>query len=250
MLKPSEILFIQSGGLAGTPPETINGHKVNWDMAKPKWMERGHDDMEKRAKEQAALRRGGPMRFWMKPHTTTQVVFVDDEPARINEHGLRIGGKWGHFETCIGEENGCDLCLAGDTPYYIAFWTIIDRTRFTDRSGKERGDEVRLFGAKSTVMVKLTRRSEKRRAAQKAKGLKETGIAGLVFDISRGDAKTPGTGDDFELAGKASASLLVDKDGKPITAYDYEEVLAPNDERRAQYARIITGSGKGAGVSY
>jgi len=233
-LSKAELLFIQSNGLAGTPPSNSN---PVWNFARPSWVRgTGHATVEKDAKAAAALRRKGPRRFWMKPNTETQLIFVDDEAFRINEHGLRINGKWGHFETCIGLDNGCDLCAAGDEPYYVCFWTVIDRSEFTDKSGKQRKDEVRLFAAKQKVMVKLSRRSTKLKEAGY-----EGGLAGIVIDVARGDENSAGTGDDFDIVGQADESLLVDSEGKPIKAFNYEEILEPNPERRKQYAATVSG---------
>jgi hypothetical protein len=200
---------------------------------------KGTKTMAHTIKEAEALSNRGPRRFWLKPHTDTVIVFVDDDAPQIMEHQVRANGRWDNFATCPGPE--CPVCAAGDTPYLVAFWTIIDRTQYVGKDDKTYKDQVRLFAAKQKVMEKLRRRSEELIAGGYAKGLQ-----GIVVQVFRGDDKTPGSGDDFTIKAQAAPELLIGPDGKLIKPFDYEAILAPNEARLAQFARIVSaGGGKG-----
>jgi hypothetical protein len=51
--------------------------------------------------------RKAPQRFWMKKGESKEIVFIDDIPASINEHSLKVDGKWRNY-TCLGAM--CPLC--------------------------------------------------------------------------------------------------------------------------------------------
>lgn len=177
----------------------------------------------------------GPRRFWLKPDTSTDIIFLDDNPLRFYEHSVCINGKWaGNTATCT-QESDCPLCAIGDKPAYVGVWSVVDRSQWKDKKGIEHKDELRLFVAKSKVMTKLSRRSEKFRAKQRAKGVPETGLTGIIFEVTRGDGKSASTGDDFETKAKAKQELL-DKYELP----DYMAILKPNVRRLEQLARGVS----------
>jgi hypothetical protein len=213
----------------GTPTKT----KAGWAAGK------GYTGLQKDIEDNT--REFGPRRFWLKPETSTRIIFLDDDPLRFFEHQVCLPDKtgkmsWMNWATCPGEET-CPLCKIGDRPTYVGVWAIVDRTQYKDRKGQVHKDELRLFVAKPKVMGKLSRRSETLRTT---KGRKE-GLAGLVFDVARGDEKTASTGDDFELVGKAKAEALVDAKGVPLKVPDYMELFKPNLRLLARYARQLLG---------
>jgi len=198
---------------------------------------RGQESLESDAKDNSSSADFGPQRFWMKPETSTQIVFCDDDPLRFYEHQIAIfnpkTGKmdfrnWG---TCPGAET-CPMCKEGDEPAFVAAWSVLDRTEFTYKHGEKAGqtskDNLRLFVAKPKVMTKLARRSKK----AKAKG-HTTGLTGLVFEVARGDGKSPNTGDDFELMGDGTKLLA------GVKLPDYEAIFAPNMKRLQRFAAIL-----------
>ena len=176
----------------------------------------------------------GPRRFWLAPNKSTQVIFLDDNPIRYNEHNVCIDGSWQHWATCPGEDV-CPLCAVGDSPRYVGVWSVIDRSAWKDKKGKEHKDELRLFVATGKVMTKLARRSE----AVKGKGKKD-GLVGLAYTVGRGGDLSPNTGDDFELVGKAKPEMLAAFAGK---IPDYAEVLKPNTIKLNRYARKLANAG-------
>ena len=208
-----------------------------------KWVEgRGYGGMEERAASEAPLFYQGPQRFWMPPNTGTQIIFTDDDPLRYYEHGMQVGKSYRHWATCTGDKNTCPLCLIGHDPYYVAAWTVLDRTEWKDKKGVARKDEKRLYVCKQKVMVKLAWRSEKLRSYVDEKTgapVYPGGLRGMVFEVRRGDGKSPNTGDDFDLIGQADDSLLVGADGKKIEPFDYMTVLAPDMNLLNKYADLL-----------
>lgn len=219
----------------------------------PDWVAgKGQKNLEEDAAKNAKAT-FGPDRFWLKPESSTQIVFVDDEPIRFYEHQVPIYNPklrrldYRNWTTCPGE--GCEVCAAGDETDYVAAWTIVDRTEYTIKNGPNAGkkvkDKVKLLVAKSTVMTKLARRSERARK----KG--HPGLKGLCFEVTRTTDKSPNTGDDFELIGKATKVI------EGVEPFDYYDIFAPNQRQRERFASVLrdragyaeskSGSGGGSG---
>lgn len=199
---------------------------------------RGYAGVDDRIAENTAT--FGPRRFWLKPHSSQQVIFLDDDPIQFKEHQVCIDGSWQHWATCP-DDGTCPLCDIGDKPRFVGVWTVIDRAEYKDKKGQVHKDEVRLFVATPKVIAKLQRRSDK---LKNDKG-KADGLVGLVFDVTRGDEKSPSTGDDFELVGKAKPELMA---GKEVPSY--EDLFKPDERKLHRYAKRLTGGSSRGGSSY
>src|SRR5690606_12262234 len=97
------------------------------------------------------------IRFWMPKESEKIVVFITDgdKAPVVYEHNFQLGGSWKNWLSCL-EPLGipCPLCQWANANngqfarYKGAFFTIIDTSKFKDRSGKERVNERRLLVAK------------------------------------------------------------------------------------------------------
>ena len=184
------------------------------------------DEVEKRIEERKAAQGDfKPWRFWLKPKETASIIFLEDEPPVLEEHNLKVDGKWGNHFTCLkvtGED--CPLCEAGDRPSTVGFFTIIDRRSFETSKGEKRKDTIKVFAAKFKVLKQLKKFSEK-----------YGGLTGLEFEVERSDEKAPSTGDLLIREDKHETKALLrilneagtkkDKEGNVVKLTDLEDVL-------------------------
>jgi hypothetical protein len=109
----------------------------------------------------------------------------------IKEHNLNINGNYKNWYACTdhGGEGSepCPICEGGDKPYVAGLFTIIDHSKYVDKNGKKRGNEVRLFVAKREALNIL-----QKRATQKG------GLAGITFEVSRSGSQSPNVGNMFD----------------------------------------------------
>ena len=159
-------------------------------MATQNWFESGYTGAD-REQEKRDLG-GGPKRWWMAAATTKQVVFIDDEPICFDEHSWKVeGSKFPSSATCISKicQDGCPACNSKPVgkPDYMGHLTIVDCTGYTTRDGKEVKFELVEFCPKLKAMNKLNLK-------KKNKG----SLIGQLYSITRADADSPNTGDDFD----------------------------------------------------
>jgi len=156
-------------------------------MAKS-WYETGYEGAEK---EQERRAMGYPPdRFWLKPGTSKEIVFVGDDPFCINEHSWRDSeGNW-HQATCTAKinDNGCGGCgqPGVSRPDYTGHYTIVDITGYTTQKGENKNRLI-LLPAKTKVINKFKFKKENRGS-----------LLGQLWNITRADENAPNTGDDLD----------------------------------------------------
>jgi len=161
----------------------------------------------------------GPRRFWIPPEKTARVLFLEDEPTGIWEHGFQIRGKWGNFEPCHTKNkisDRCPPCDSGDKmfPRFSGLFSMINMTPwFTKKDNREINFQREVFAAnigskdKPGILKKIER-------LKQAEGR----LRGCVFEVYRSGAKTESCGDEFKLVEK----IDVDK----IESYGREKLAA------------------------
>lgn len=153
------------------------------------WYETGYEGAEK---EQERRSMGYPPdRFWLKPGSQKEIVFISDDPFCINEHSWRNSeGDWFHG-TCTAKinDNGCGGC--GQTgvsrPDYTGHYTIVDITGYTTQKGVENKNRLILLPAKTKVINKFKFKKENRGS-----------LLGQLWTITRADENAANTGDDLD----------------------------------------------------
>jgi len=199
------------------------------------------DTIEKNIEERKA-QSGKLWRFRMKAGETKKVIFLDDNPPIIEEHQLKLDGKWGNFYTCLKNlGQTCPLCEAGDRPATTGFYTVIDRTEYTvqrgDNAGQKRADQLRVMAVKFKGLKQFKKFSAKYK-----------GLAGCEFEADRTSDKAASVGDMFVLEEKHDEDALLDiinaQRQQPIehlsaVLVNWEEYLAPRSA--ADLAKLVGG---------
>jgi hypothetical protein len=174
----------------------------------------------------------GRSRFWMPKGDTRRVIFLTegDEAPVLWEHQYKANGNWQNWITCLKplgiECPFCDWSEASDNNefrrYKAAFFTIIDTSEYTDRSGTVHKNTKRLMCCKSGTAEKIKRKWMR---------LQEDGkpLRGAMFEIYRtnGD-KSPSVGEDFEYIKHVDLDVLEDS-----VEFDYAEMLKPDVDAAA-----------------
>lgn len=169
----------------------------------PSWYTQGYSGIKN--EEDRIADKYGPDRFWMKAGNKTQIVFVDDVPACIHEHGAKINDSWKNWFTCQRDVNPDDVVccelLGADTRSYVGYFTIVDCTQWKDKKGNIHEFEIKLFPAKLKTLKLLQGKKEDR----------EDRLAGRVYKVQRTDDSSPGVGNDFEFDRDADIEKLLTK---------------------------------------
>ena len=179
--------------------------------------QRGYDAFAKKEEEYEERQRSFVNRFWLPPEKSAKIVFLDDDPVFLDEHQVKINGRWNNFFTCLRQlGQNCPLCdELNNRPATTGFYTIIDTTEWTDSRGNKHVNEKKLFAPKFKTLQMLKRLSKKR-----------GGLQGCVFDVYRTSADAYNVGDVFDYEGKLDEEQLK-KLNKDITPFDYAEILKP-----------------------
>lgn len=184
-------------------------------MGEP-WYKKGKDGLDDDI-ENSQKRDFGIKRFWVPKGASKTIVFLDDEAFRFWEHNISIDGSWRNFFVCLKKnmQEDCPLCNTDNNPYFVGFYTVIDKTGYRDKSGKEHKNEKVLFPAKPQILEKLKKKSDQKK-----------GLVGCVFEVTRGSGpKSSNVGDDFDFVEKSE--LSTDFPDMDITPYKYEEIFKP-----------------------
>lgn len=196
------------------------------------------DEIEKRFEENKAGRKNSAWRFFMKEGETKRLIFLTDDPPIIDEHQLKLDGKWGNHYTCLknlGET--CPLCEAGDRPSTVGFYAIIDRTEFTKKDNTKGRDVVRVLAAKFSSLKLFKKYSQKYK-----------GLVGIEFEVDRTGDKSPNIGNMYTKEATHTVAdiekILGGKSADEVIP-NWEEYLAPKDADALE--AIITTKSKGAG---
>lgn len=162
-------------------------------------------------------------RFWMPEDAETQITFLDGDLNEAGvlseicyeEHQNPSGQDWRTFYPCTAETEACPLCAAGSKKSFITVFSVIDHTEWTDKKGVVHKDEVKFYAVKLTAL-KLLRKL----------AVKNGGLVGCKFDVSRTGAMSPSTGSHLDLVEKYDSLAAVAKaygvEAKPL---NYEEVI-------------------------
>ena len=185
---------------------------------KSSWYEIGFGGLPK-AEAEATKR--GIWSFFVPRGESKEVIFLDKDPFCFYEHSIKIGESYGNNFVCLqGISPRCPFCEKDPrSRHYVGYWTVLDLTGFTGKDGKKYRNMRLLFQAKPQVLKKLKLKIENRLGGD---------ISRAKFLISRSDdPKAPRVGDDFEFIEKVPEEKLVDKDGKPLKAFDYKTIFVP-----------------------
>lgn len=194
----------------------------------------GYEYYDKKEKEVEERRKSNVFRFWLPPEAETRIIFLDDNPAVIDEHQVKINGDWRNWISCLSMvDEPCPVCEGGDNPSLVAYYTIVDMTEWTDKKGNIHKNEIKLFGAKMETMKKL------KRASNKLREMGKPGLSGAMFEVYRTGSDAANTGNDFTYIETLSIEEI--KDLNPdAEVIDYAEVLKPLsvDEARRVLGKV------------
>lgn len=185
-------------------------------------------------------------RFWLPHGEKSEIVFLDgtDDGFRIFEHDFEINGRFGNTFTCTeGFYPGiCALCELAKrrgkkgSRSSVSFFSIL---QIHDPSGGTTGNHNKPWTDSDGVVHLFARRlfPAKRETLTKIKMLREQAagsMAGTKLVVMRskpmpGDTKSkiPRVGDILQPMGKVDLAAFTQKDGKPVTSFDYQEILKP-----------------------
>ena len=200
----------------------------------------GYEDFIEREKRAEAAReaQNGPRRFYIKPGTSGDVTFLDDDGFFFTEHNIKINGKYGNFFTCRADFSECPLCESGDRPSSVAAFTVIDHSSWTSPvTGKTYQNQKKLLIAKQSVVKKLMRRRT------------ELGTLRFqCFRFSRDNVKECSTGEDITHRATLTEEKLtaIMKKRPPqdlpesewFTPFDYVKLFSP---KSVEELRVVAG---------
>jgi hypothetical protein len=188
---------------------------------------RGYDAFKQKEQEVEERQKNWTHRFWLKPETEAKIIFLDDDPIIIEEHNLKLNGRWTNWFTCrriIGEP--CILCdEVKDTPYTVGFYTILDLTEYTTKKGDKIKNTIKLFAPKFKALQLIKRQSQKR-----------GGLELCVFDVFRSSSDAFNVGDSFEFEEKTDWETIK-KLNPDAAVLNYAEILAPKSN--AELKKIL-----------
>jgi len=183
-----------------------------------------YDEAEAKA-EAAAAQSGKLFRFRISPKSLGEdykITFLDgdlDEDGMLDipmymEHTLFFNGRWDNF-VCLEDSDGpCPICASDDKPSLVGVLTIIDHTPFTKKDGTEIKFSKKLFIMKRTTMKLLQK-----------KAVKQGGLTGCTFEVSRLGEKDPAVGSSFDFVEKTPLKQLQSEYEDKAEPANYEEEL-------------------------
>lgn len=218
------------------------------------WYSSGFDGAEQRHKEkEERISKGKIKRIWIKPFTSVEVIFLDDQAFSFDEHQVYLNGSWTNWFTCLGMRNGCPPCVSDNKPYRATVFTVIDLSKWSDRKGNVHQNEKKLLVVKEDTTLALKQKFER-----------WGGLKGKQVIISRKDKDDYSSGSDFELAMSGGQILKPDMSKfQDIQPYDYKEVFKPltpdalrsimsmssTSERAAQEVPVDKGTGGSTNIT-
>jgi len=184
-------------------------------MPKEWWQEGIDEDAIDDAEKQNA-RRFGPGRFWMEAKTRREIIFVDDGGVSFWEHQYYANGHFRNYTPCLlknkkMDEDQCPLCAAGNHPYFVGHFSVVDLNEWKDKKGVVHKNEVKLYSAKTDVLRKIQRRKAKK-----------VSLVGIKFEVSRGGKQDFSTGSDFDIVEENVNIAKLYPEAKPI---DYKSTI-------------------------
>lgn len=168
---------------------------------KKSWAQQGFGGLKHEEERLATL--FGPNRVWLKPGSSLEFLFIDDEPFTFYEHNPKIDGSWRNWVTCLSgsdyDTTPCCEILGPNSKYYVGYFTVVDLSKWTDKKGNVHQYEVKLLPAKAKTLKKLKRKKEERGS-----------LVGCIYKAHREDEESANVGDEFEFIKEADLSKVFD----------------------------------------
>lgn len=182
-------------------------------------MAQADKEAEVRAKQR------GARRFWVPNDGESVITFLDGDlnedgllvPVTYWEHRLNLNGSWRNYFPCTGGQDPCPLCEQDSPKSLVSLFTVLDHTRWKDRTGKTHSNERKLFVAKRDTIKRLQKMATKR-----------GGLTGWRVSIGRVGERAPEVGTDFDFIEHQDLDeLAVELKLKPadIQPFNYDEVI-------------------------
>lgn len=191
------------------------------------WYKKGSEAKQALDKAEALskmLKEKSVPRFWLKPDTQADIVFIDDDGFWCEVHTIKQGNQF-IKATCSAGIRPCPLCLIDkNRPAGIVFFTVIDLRPYEKKDGTQVKYSKILLPARRTLAKQIFEFKEKYGS-----------LRGLRFTLKRYTDKDASCGIIVGEAhrhpnGKIKIYDLT-KLGKDFAIpYDYEKVLAPLTE--------------------
>lgn len=193
------------------------------------WMLKG-DQSAQALKQQVDIqeekkKNRAPKRLRVPQMSSVKVIFLDEEGATCTEHAVEVKTGNNNFMyehyTCLGAMNGCPLCMAGNKPYQVTYYTVIDLTsKWTDKQGVLHQNEKLIYALKTQPAYALVEKKKR-----------WGGLTGKQIIISRKGEQDYASGSDFEPDMREGKFIQYDRSkmaGKEeYKPYDYETIFAP-----------------------
>jgi hypothetical protein len=199
------------------------------------WMKSGAAAFEaaKRAEAQKAKSRNyQPSRFFLKDGEEAEIVILDesfDDVVGFWEHNLKVNGKWGNFEVCLGENENCPICLnvPDSKPYYVMMVSILDLRGYTDKNGNDIPYTRKLLPLKGELIELFKQIAD---AAQKKNGT----LRGTTLVMKRSGDKSYSTGkpqmlEDATLFAHTPNETLIEEFGHDEVKTKTGDVIIPEN---------------------
>jgi hypothetical protein len=182
-----------------------------------------HEKAEKEAEVRAAQNK--VRRFWVPKDGETTITFLDGklnsdgllDVVSYHEHRVFANGHWRNFFPCTAAEEPCPICEQDNQPTLVTVFSVLDHSKWKDRSGKVHRHERKLFVAKRDTVKRLQKLASKR-----------GGLAGWRVSVSRLGDRSPEVGTDFDFVEKVNLkALAAELKLKPddVRPFDYDEVI-------------------------
>ena len=183
---------------------------------------------QRRKKAQEGLGRE-PLRFFMYPGESREIVILDEEPDFFRyEHNVKdpASGKYKLFTGCVREWDDCPVCDAYGEPYYALYLSVLDLSPYENKRGETIEWTRKLMCVKPSQQKKFMRKFEK-----------EGTLRGAIFEMNRDGDKDAAIGNDIELLEFMEEDELAeyvrewtDRDGKThvedcSVPFEYEKVF-------------------------
>ncbi len=181
------------------------------------WYLKGLENVDKIKQQQI----GGIRRFYLKRGESADVIFLDDEAFIIREHCIWVEDDFGnhravYFTCCRDVEDKCPLCEAGNKPYNIGYFTVIDERTYNDKNGNAIKRGKVLYGGKVTILEKLKNKKKIRGSFVNRRAV-----------IFRSDSpNSPTSGDDIEFMEQVETKEVPFDYVKELEPLSYDKLLA------------------------
>lgn len=188
------------------------------------WFQRGNEGFQRSQKIAEDMANSAkPFRVWLPVGERTNLTFLDGDGFFFYEHQLKINGDWKNWFTCLKDFSECPLCDSGDTPSYVAAYTVIDHSEYVSKkTGKKVKNQKKLLVTKGPVHDKWARRIE------------ENGdLTYCVYSCARDRKNECNTGEDITFRKRLSREEILKfkpegvDDEEWLKPFDYMEVFKP-----------------------